>query len=506
MQGRKGSGFLKCLTGMLFCTCALFAHGDEELAASGWARLDSAHFSVYTRQDPESVKPMLRDLEDFRRVVLLLTAIKPEGNTPSLPIFMMPGLEELKFLSGQDCNNVWGVYRTGFGGERAAVTKGWGDEEYIRRGLFFEYTIEVGNYNSRVLYPLWYRVGLAEYFSQVGFSPDSIVIGLPYTNALKSLKNEEWTPYAQLMQVKAGTTGGWMDTFYPQSWLAVHYFMSDPERKTWLLQYLQRYQESGDYRAAYAEKLAPHFPDLSYAIGAYFMRAHYPYMKMERDKSAAAEAVQVTPLSETDVLLAMGRTSANVTGNADACRSLFGRLLKQDAGNLDARAGLAYCESRAGDFSHVDPAPLPAEASVQARLWQAHAQLLQAQSLRKANASADISKLMESANAQVVGVIRQDKRSGGAIVLLAQIYAIRGDVASAARLYHAAQSYSPYDQELYLDEADMQVKLAAWDQAAALLDRVLQGADDQETLSRARALKADLDRLQAGGSVPRAGI
>lgn len=439
-------------------------------SASGWSRIDSRHFTLYADKNLKAAQQLSEQLELFHELALHITGVRVPEAAPPLPVFLASSPSRFQWLANVDSKMTIGVYRRGMGGDRMAVVKYWGDKDESMQVLFHEYVHDLMLYSSTVNYPFWYSEGFPEYLAQVDLSVQRARFGLPNKTHIRHLGYLTWQPFRRLMnrQQSRGVHG--YDGFYAQSWLAVHFFMSDPQRRALLVDYLKRYNETGDQRAAYEATFAQAFINLDSELARYHERGLYAYTELQRNNAPVTRA-NPAPVSENAMHAWWAHAYLDIAMSS-SCLGVFQAWLKHDPSNAEAQAGLAACHAASGDFSQVSQVQLPDDASQAARLRQAVA-LLQAAQEADPSAEATQSRV-EAAQHLAMSVVRENKHSGKAIALLAETARWRGDLTTAANLYEAAAVYVPYDMGLVLGEAEVRVALGERERAGALLRRLQQ--------------------------------
>jgi hypothetical protein len=91
-------------------------------------------------------------------------------------------------------------------------------------------------------YPRWLIVGLAAYYASMDIRENEVVVGRPAPIWIYNLRRTAtWDPIDKLVSEDRRTQPIQDEVRYvAQSWLLVHYLLSDPERKAMLADYLER--------------------------------------------------------------------------------------------------------------------------------------------------------------------------------------------------------------------------------------------------------------------------
>ncbi len=477
----------------LFLLMALFSVTAFSAGAGQWHKVESPHFVFYSDQSPDAAREKIQEMELFRELALMVTGIQAVEGGPKLEVYLASELSQFEDLSNLDGKQYVSKYFAGWAGDRAAVVRDFGDEDFNQSALLSMYVVELMFGNSAVLYPAWYVSGLPEYLSQVKFSDTNIAFGMAAQDRLDQLRLQNmdprfsWEQYSMLMKRKRRPES-WVETYDAQSWLATHFFMSDEKRKKVLMAYLEAFNRHGDASKAYKDTIGERYTNFNQEMIRYFAKGRYVTGNIKLQKKVEYPT-EVTALNAADVLMAKGRAYM-LAGSADKCMAAFSERLTLLPDDVDSQAAIVQCKAYNDDYSGIDDVLLPETASESARLWLASAHQDHARALKKENKNYQQS--VDAAYAEVAKVLKVNKQSAKAIAIAAWVMSERGNYEMAAKLYATAAIYVPYDTSLIFNEAQMLAELGREDEARVLLSRLMAYHRGGQLSEEGRALYAKL--------------
>lgn len=222
-------------------------------AKADWRRAESPNFVVYSLESEARLREHVLLLEDFDQLLRTVTTARREPAPSKLHVYMLRGARDLKMLHGADVD-VAGFYHSSVEGIAAFVdARSFMDRQEI---LLHEYVHHFMYQHARDSFPAWYVEGLAEYYQTTRFDDRRIEIGRHSMQRSAYVVDRNWLP---MERVLFGSTRDLdreqMARFYAQSWLAVHYFVSDAERNAALVRYFEALRRGADQRAAFEAEI-----------------------------------------------------------------------------------------------------------------------------------------------------------------------------------------------------------------------------------------------------------
>lgn len=220
------------------CVAAAALVGAAASAAHAeWLRAESAHFVVYGDVGEGDLRNYVRKVERFDSLLRLYYPIANERQGGKLEIFLAHGIDDLRRVSPGLSSGIAGFYTGDVDRIFAMVdlSRSEGDST-----LLHEYGHHFMRANMPAAYPGWFTEGFAEYYSTADLSPTRIRVGLSSPGRMNSLTigvNSWVSMDAVLGRSKVPPSQG--HSYYAQAWALTHYFMSTPERRQQLSQYLR---------------------------------------------------------------------------------------------------------------------------------------------------------------------------------------------------------------------------------------------------------------------------
>lgn len=336
-------------------------------ASAKWHEASSAHFVVYSDQDPEQLRAFATKLERFDQALRYTRGMpdEPVGLANRLTVYVVPSIGAVQRLAGSGISNVAGFYVGRASGSVAFVPRrsGSGDVGDLDADTIFfhEYAhhFMLGNFSGA--YPAWFTEGFAEYYSTAKVGVDGTV-GFGYAanhRAYGIFNNQSLTLARMLGGAYDKLSDVQREVLYGRGWLLMHYLEFEPTRSGQLANYLRLLDEGRP--AGHAATTA--FGDikaLDRELGRYLRRPSLTGRTISLGKTPLG-AITVRPLRPGEVALMPVRMRSDRGVDLKAARALV-----PDARRLAA--------------------PYPADSAVQASLAEVE---YDARNLDQALAAAD---------------------------------------------------------------------------------------------------------------------
>lgn len=216
-------------------------------ASAKWHRASSAHFVVYSDEDPEKLRAFAEKLERFDKTMryVLKAPEQPVGLSNRLHVYVVPNIGAVQRLAGSGSDNVAGFYVGRATGSVAFVPRraGSGSKGDLNADTIFfhEYAhhFMLGNFSGA--FPAWYTEGFAEFYSTARIDDDgSVGIGVPAHHRAYGAIVGGGLPLARMLGGDYGTLDALQtETLYGRGWLLTHYLTFEPARSGQLEAYLK---------------------------------------------------------------------------------------------------------------------------------------------------------------------------------------------------------------------------------------------------------------------------
>lgn len=316
-------------------------------AAARWLRADTAGFSVYSQGSEAGLRDMAAKLEAFDALLRLVTNTKAPPSPTRLAVYVVPGNDQVRAVSGLDGRNIVGIYLAHPGGI-AALSSTDDLATTSTMTLFHEYAHHFMYQYASGAYPGWYTEGFAEFVSTARIKGDTAELGRLEPGRLYPLLTYAWVPVEQMLAGKGPALNA--DMFYSQSWAMVHYLSNDPGRAAALGRYLQAVAGGADAQAAFEPAFGMTTEAFQLACRKYVRSDAMTYMRLRWTPPAAQVTVTALPASANRLLL-LGLQAALGADEADAPQLL--KAVRAEAakwpGDRYARTVLAETEIGYGD-------------------------------------------------------------------------------------------------------------------------------------------------------------
>lgn len=463
MAGRGSLGGLRAWLAALAAIVAMFS---PALAHAGWLKAESRRFIIYSNGDEQTLREQTRKLEAFDTLLRALHGLPPEGVPPRrLEIYLVRDIADLRTVAPDMSEGVRGFYSSGEDSIHAVAIL----QHQSDRTLLHEYTHHFMLQYFPYPYPAWLVEGYAEYFGASDVGADQIEVGLYDENRASNLLVLDWVKPGDLL-----TKHPWQfprveqtASFYGQSWLLTHWFMSDQGRYAQLQAYMKAVGGGQDSVAAMQAATGMSPNTLERTLKAYLRSG----LRYTRYKAAAPGPITMSPLpaSADDLLLLGLRVRAETKGNADLLKLVRDRAAlypgDREAILMRARAEVRYGDAAAGETLLRDfLAAHPDDAEALVALGQARLK------------AATVGDTPQPAQAREAGKLfarafRLDPTAYQALYGYALTRKVEAGYPSDNDLEAllAAQELAPQVSEITIEAARASMKRREWARARALL-------------------------------------
>ncbi len=319
----------------------------EKLEKYKWWKASTDNFVIITNSSQKKAKTLAVELEKFRSVVGLITNAKLSSDDPPLTVFAVKGNKPYDAVMGSisDYKEFGGMFFQGLEGNYSVVRMKHSSNPV--ETLYHEYVHYLTFLNPNVVIPYWYSEGVADYLSLVKFGKKNTVdIGLPDHHHLYRLNQMKWRPIEDIIKKKV-VVDKKSDEFYQmysQSWLLVHYLLSDEERKSNLKKYLMLRKEGKSIDSAFDEAFGVSFDDLDLALKKYKKQPTLYYVKLTLGRPIHEGDIKVQRMELDNLHVYFGRFLSQRLGQVEAGNAHFNRAVELNPQSASGHAGLALLE------------------------------------------------------------------------------------------------------------------------------------------------------------------
>lgn len=289
------------LAGLLFLSLLLPAATQAR-----WLQARTANFIVYGEQSETRLRQIAADLDNYDRVLRILTATKQPPLPLPLKIYLLDANSDLRRILPVGPATA-GFYSCGHEGCAAFAGAGsWGTQDGVS-GLEIvqhEYAHHfMWQYHS-FPYPAWYVEGFAEYMMTIRRQDEYFEVGRFNYNRARALLQESLMPVARLLNWAQDASDDQTGLFYAQSWLLVDYLFSSETLKVAMTRYFQLRLAGREEAAAFQEAFGYDHRQLDKDLQLY-LRGKIKVLQFKLPELTRPEAVTVSalPVSADEVLL-----------------------------------------------------------------------------------------------------------------------------------------------------------------------------------------------------------
>jgi tetratricopeptide (TPR) repeat protein len=318
-----------------------------------WIRVDTDHITLFSSAPLRQTEQLGRHVEKLKQV-LDATSVGMKTHSP-LPtyIYVFRGNSSFRdYRIGVDGTpqNIAGYFTANEDGNYVAINVASGDrpEETILHE-YVHYWLD----NNVPTVPLWVGEGLAEYYSTFRSRKNVAEIGHRVMSHDRLLEGNRLLPMAEWLAADESSTSYHEDDrvglFYAQSWVAVHFLMSDPASRGKLGVYFRKINASQDPVQAFRETWGFSPEEFGNKLGAYVKEGSYPYYQWTFEQDLEEARARVTPLDYETVLFRLGDLLAhNPPIQFESAEQHLLAALKIDGDLAPAWATLAYLDQLRG--------------------------------------------------------------------------------------------------------------------------------------------------------------
>jgi tetratricopeptide (TPR) repeat protein len=223
---RRPSLNLLFLTVILSCTASAFA-GDDS-----WLTLKTSRFDIVSELNEKRTRLWAEEFDKYVTALHLLYKTEDKNLLPLTIVLFKNKKQFSPYIihteSGQ-AENVVGVFAN-FDDWGIIGLPGSKDYDETRNNIFHEamhWYLKSQNFNA----PLWLEEGIAEVFSTFKTRNGKGRWGLPIKAHVDYLNYNDLQPTRDFLFVTQDEALHKLDTYYPQAWAMVHYFMFGNGRK-----------------------------------------------------------------------------------------------------------------------------------------------------------------------------------------------------------------------------------------------------------------------------------
>ena len=283
----------------LILTAASAAAAVPGLAHAEWRKAETKHFIVYSNSFDRELRGDALELERIDQLMRTYFALPQVEGERKLPVYIVRTRRDLAQAAPELPDQINGFYSANFRDIRAVAVRTSGDET-----LRHEYGHHFMFRNFPGAYPAWFREGFAEFFSTATVTGSGrATVGKSPFSSVQALNNIRWLPMEQVLAGRFSfAEGREAAAFYAQSWLLMHWTLTDPERRSRMEGYLADTARGVSQDAALRTHLDMDSEQLGRALRAY-LAAGPRYAELDLEAAEPSLTITALPDSADEVLL-----------------------------------------------------------------------------------------------------------------------------------------------------------------------------------------------------------
>lgn len=312
------------LSHVMLAIAALWLTAAEAAAQGRWLRAESTHFIVYSRGSEGDLRRSVEELERFDATLRQLTSNARGVTANKLEVYLLRNRNDLGEVRPGFSQAVLGYY-SATPEHIGAFLIDRTDGLDARTILFHEYAHHFMLQYFADAYPAWFTEGFAEYVSTAEIDATATRLGGYEEGRTQPLYDMQWAALADILDPgREGARRVPSYMFYSQSWIFVHYILSDADRRRALSRYFATIQTGADRTAAFEEAFGTTADGFRRDVLTYMRRG----ISLSTYPPAQADlSMQITrmPQSADDLLLLMAR-ARHVTDETENREELADRI------------------------------------------------------------------------------------------------------------------------------------------------------------------------------------
>jgi tetratricopeptide (TPR) repeat protein len=296
----------------LWLTAPFRSAGAKDL----WTSVRSKHFFLIGNASEREIRQIARQLEQFRAVfarLLLQAEVRSPVPTTVVVFKSDASYRPFKPLYRGKPAEIAGYFQSGHDVNYITLTlERHGADPYAT--LFHEYVHALTNDNLRDA-PLWFREGLAEYYStfNVTDGEKKIWLGRAHADHVRRLRTRQFLSLATLFAVDQTSPHyneqDQRNIFYAQSWVLVHYLMlgNKGQRQPQFQRFIQALVQGAPLEESFRQIFQTDYAGLESELSAYVERHNYPTQIVTLDQRVEFDStMRSAPISEAEAQAYLG--------------------------------------------------------------------------------------------------------------------------------------------------------------------------------------------------------
>ena len=359
--------------------------------------------------------------------------------------------------------------------------------------------------------PLWFKEGIAEYYSTAKLSGDRMTLGGPIKTHQLLLRAGPPIPIADLLEVNESSPyyleNGKRALLYAESWALVHYLLngSTDERRSQFGRYLELLSTGSDDGASFRRAFGTSVQNLEAELAAYVRLPSYPERIESIGKRPSTDVMfDSVPLAETQTAAHLGDMLLRA-GRDNEAEAYLRQALDANAGLAAAHVSLGVIRLRQNRYDDAKQL-LRRAAALDPRDHLAHfhlAETLRREGVAGVVSAADFDEKTRVIREQLKRTIELRPDFIEAYKVLAWVDLERSEqVGEAATLLETAIGLAPRRRELRLLLAQARIRTGEFAAARELVESTMLRGGDARMIAQAEKLLALIASKEAAARKP----
>ncbi len=463
------------------------------LIKDDWLQAETHNFRVISNLREKEVRAIAKDLEKIRFASsLVIGATLPDENR--LTMFVLKNSADFRVFSGSGSRGLVGFFQRTLGTNYAVVDasqysrgRSIGGNSWGKAIIYHEYCHYLMRAHSSTYYPVWYEEGFCEYLSTIYLVDDtSFQVGKVHKGRIRSINYTGWRNIGTVLKKRGGLSVSRGNDGYAQSWVAVHYLMSDPNLRKQVRPYIQAINEGDNEIEAFEEYFDMTVTQFDIALKRYIYKGSFRYVTVQVGEEMPDNEPRIEHLSQTELIDQLAQYQVEAGSDRFLQElELASEGVEPPLHLMAARVEAALDEGQWDLASnHVDQMSLRHPDEIQTYVQRAHVAYGAAMSEAAEYSAIEREQLLKDAKAALMKALAKDKTHVHAIFDMATVMdALDTADPMVGQLYETAYFLNGHSHQIAFALVDYFRREERYEEALYVLDRIVVG-DREDIASR----------------------
>lgn len=345
---------LVCVLASILVSSSLPAAIKPPAEKEKWISTASGEFRIFSNASLRETQRIASDLVSMREALGAVTKMKVRG---TLPVNVFIFRDERSFAPYRDALMNWknanfsGVF---FSRPDANFVILRADAPETERLVYHELT-HYFTRNTNANLPVWFKEGIAEYYSTFAAKQDAVELGKPIPEHVYWLRNQSLIPLRQLFRIHARSPEynetARQGVFYAQSWALMHYILvaDDGVRRPQVIAFLNHLAAGMETAAAFQRAFNMTYEEMEQALRLYLRKPTMQYVRYQTGDLKVPDVPQPHAVPRPELLTHLATLlSVNERTLPDA-EALLNEAIRVDPASPAAYAQLGNVKMAMGD-------------------------------------------------------------------------------------------------------------------------------------------------------------